>query len=322
MKTKTEFYYSKILLFGEYSVIYNSMGLSIPYTHFRGGLSSMHNEKYTDLDYAQDSNKSLKEYLIYLHQLQSSGELIFKMNLNALENDLNNGLYFESSIPQGYGLGSSGALVCSLYSKYAIDKIRSSRNLSSAQLLKLKRIFAQMESYFHGKSSGLDPLNCYIQYPLLIRGENEISVVGIPRKNNGGSGIFLLNTNQIGKTEPLVNHFLERCENPDYKKRIEEELIPLNDLCIENTLDGNAEHLFENLVKLSRFEFDYLKPMIPNDSRAIWQHGLDTGLFTLKLCGSGGGGFLLGFTKDYTLARHELLKLKQEVITVYKNPVE
>ncbi len=322
MKSKSEIYYAKILLFGEYSVIFNSMGLTIPYTHFRGELSSMRNEKYTDLDYARASNQSLKEYAAHLSGLQSSGELKCQLNINALVNDLGNGLYFESSIPQGYGLGSSGALVCALYSKYAKNKISSSKSLENEQLLKLRDIFAQMESFFHGESSGLDPLNCYIQYPLLIQGKTKITPVGIPREGSGKSGIFLLNTHQVGKTEPLVKRFLENCGNPHYMKLVENEFIPLNNACIENILTGNVEALSENLNSLSRFELQNLKEMIPEDYRDIWKFGLDSGLFTLKLCGSGGGGFLLGFTKDYDLVREELCDRNLEMVTVYKNSIE
>ena len=39
-------------------------------------------------------------------------------------------MYFDSSIPQGYGVGSSGALVASIYDKYAADKITVLENLT------------------------------------------------------------------------------------------------------------------------------------------------------------------------------------------------
>ena len=35
---KAPLFYSKILLFGEYGIIKNSKGLSIPYNFFKGGL--------------------------------------------------------------------------------------------------------------------------------------------------------------------------------------------------------------------------------------------------------------------------------------------
>jgi mevalonate kinase len=44
-------------------------------------------------------------------------------------------MYFDSSIPQGYGVGSSGALVAAIYDKYAQDKITVLENLTREKLL-------------------------------------------------------------------------------------------------------------------------------------------------------------------------------------------
>src|SRR5690242_20746449 len=52
-----------------------------------------------------------------------SGNLPCDLDLAALENDLNKGLYFDSSIPQGFGVGSSGALVAAIYDQYCKNKI-------------------------------------------------------------------------------------------------------------------------------------------------------------------------------------------------------
>ena len=42
---------------------------------------------------------------------------------------IKSGLYFESSIPIGYGIGSSGALVAALYEKYCSEKVFLENNL-------------------------------------------------------------------------------------------------------------------------------------------------------------------------------------------------
>ena len=82
------------------------------------------------------------------------------------------------------------------------------RHINSKQILKLRQLFSQMESFFHGVSSGIDPLNCYLKYPVLIKSKDELSMVGIPRnKHNKEGAIFLINTGKPGKTEPLVNLF-------------------------------------------------------------------------------------------------------------------
>ncbi len=58
-----------------------------------------------------------------------------------------------------------------------------------------------MESYFHGKSSGMDPLICYMNHPMLIQSKDDIDPVGIPSPNEVGKGaIFLINTGEVGET--------------------------------------------------------------------------------------------------------------------------
>jgi mevalonate kinase len=51
-------------------------------------------------------------------------------DLAELKSDVETGMYFDSSIPQGYGVGSSGALVAAIYDRYAQDKITVLENLT------------------------------------------------------------------------------------------------------------------------------------------------------------------------------------------------
>ena len=56
---KGPLFYSKILLFGEYGIIKDSKGLSIPYSFYKGALK-------TDQDPAQsaiESNLNLKKFI-------------------------------------------------------------------------------------------------------------------------------------------------------------------------------------------------------------------------------------------------------------------
>lgn len=320
MIQKSEVFYGKILLFGEYGVIFNSMALTIPYSHFKGELSFISKYKFTDFEWAKESNRSLKEYANHLVELQENNGAGCFLDLVKLHRDIDKGMYFESSIPQGYGVGSSGALVAAVYDRYSEEKIKSDRRLSSKSIFRLKDIFSRMEAFFHGKSSGLDPLNCYIQYPLFIQSNNEIETVAIPRnKFNKDGAIFLINSGKPGKTAPLVKHFLENYKDEDFKKMVEEEFIPTNNTCIESLLDGRGEEFFESLSKLSQIEYDHFQRMIPESISHIWSHGLDSGDYNLKLCGSGGGGFMLGFAQDYEKARQSLADRGVEMIPVYRN---
>jgi len=320
MINKNEVFYGKILLFGEYGVIFNSKALTIPYTHFKGELSFISKYKYTDMEWAKESNKSLQEYADHLLELQNGDSPGCLLNLKQFKKDLDKGMYFESSIPQGYGLGSSGALVAAIYDKYAEEKIKSDRRLSNKSVLRLKEIFSKMEAYFHGKSSGLDPLNCYIQYPLLIKDKSNIITVAIPRNKFDKNGaIFLINSGKPGKTAPLVKQFLSNYEDAAYQKVINNEFIPTNNRCIDSLLEGRGKEFFSSLSQLSQIEYQYFQEMIPTSVHEIWERGNKTQDYHMKLCGSGGGGFMLGFAQDFDKARASLAEHDVDIIPVYRN---
>jgi mevalonate kinase len=54
--------------------------------------------------------------------------------------------------------------------------------------------------------------------------------------------------------------------------------------------------------------------MIPDHLVSVWQKGIETNDYYLKLCGSGGGGFILGFTEDYEKAQESLKDYKLELV--------
>ncbi len=318
MRIHPDLFYAKILLFGEYSVLLNSMGLSIPYTHFSGELSFIGDDKYTDRNFAKRSNLELIKYLQYLKNNESQFEIL--LDLNAFEKDIQNGLYFESSIPESYGLGSSGALCAAVYKKYGNRLIGNSKKLKNGEIIRLKTILSQLEAGFHGKSSGLDPLNSYLKVPLLIHNQNEIEQVSLPGKKFGeDSAIFLINTQKSGNTEPLVRSFLKNCENKEFSILMERELIPMNNKCIRELVNGNADSFFHELSQLSEFQRTNFKSMIPGNFLDLWTEGLNTQKFWLKLCGSGGGGYLLGFTRNYSTTKGYLMGKGYDIVTVYEN---
>ncbi|EAQ40637.1 MULTISPECIES: mevalonate kinase family protein [unclassified Polaribacter] len=304
---KGPLFYAKILLFGEYGIIKDSKGLAIPFNAYRGALKS---SKVLE-GAAKESNANLLRFYNHLSQLNSD-KVTF--NLEAFKNDIENGMYFDSSIPQGYGVGSSGALVASIYDKYATDKITVLENLTREKLLKLKEIFSLMESFFHGKSSGLDPLNSYLSLPILINSKENIEPAGIPSQKEGKGAVFLLDSEQIGETEPMVNIFMNKMKNEGFRKMISEEFAMHTDACIEDFLSGNVSSLFGNVKKLSKVVLKNFKPMIPVAFHKIWAQGINSNDYYLKLCGSGGGGYILGFTEDYKKAQESLKDYKLELV--------
>ncbi len=308
---KGPLFYSKILLFGEYGIIQDSKGLSIPYNFYNGALKSDENPT----EDAKKSNQSLVKFVAYLKKLQTEQPDLVTFNMELLQNDVNNGMYFDSSIPQGYGVGSSGALVAAIYDKYAANKITVLENLTREKLLQLKSIFSNMESFFHGKSSGLDPLNSYLSLPILINSKDNIEAAGIPSQSATGKGaVFLLDSGIVGETAPMVNIFMENLKDQGFRKMLKSQFIKYTDSCVENFLQGDIKSLFKNTKELSKVVLSNFKPMIPEQFHQIWQNGIETNDYYLKLCGSGGGGYILGFTQDFEKAKKSLKDYKLEMV--------
>lgn len=319
-------FYSKILLFGEYGIIKNSKGLAIPYNFYKGTLKKCephpqceshkqcepHREKEEE---ARKSNEALREFATYLQNLMEEENPIVRFNLEKLNADIAEGMYFDSSIPQGYGVGSSGALVAAIYSEYAIEPISAMENLTREKLLQLKAIFGKMESFFHGTSSGLDPLNSYLSLPILINSHDHIEPTGIPSQTPNGKGaVFLLDSGVIGETAPMVRIFMENMKNEAFQKMLKDEFIKYTDACIDDFLKGRFKSLFGNIKSLSGIVLKHFKPMIPKEFHTLWKQGIDSGDYFLKLCGSGGGGYILGFTEDLEKAKRALSNHKLEVV--------
>ncbi len=308
---KQSLFYSKILLFGEYGIIEDSMGLSIPYNQFKGALKIGGIQD----DYSENSNDDIHSFYEFLVTLKLQEELPCAIDLDSLKSDLDKGLYFDSSIPQGFGVGSSGALVASVYDKYCTDKILIAKQQSGDEILKLKQIFSTLESFFHGKSSGLDPLICYLNIPILIKSKTDLDTVGLPEPNALGKGaIFLLNSGSPGQTHNMVSIFLEKCKSEGFRNIIKHQFKKYNDECIEAFLKKDFKPLFKSLKNLSQLVYDNFSPMIPENFKKLWKEGIDSNSYYLKLCGSGGGGFILGFTENYEKAQTKLKGQNLQVI--------
>ena len=309
---KGPLFYSKILLFGEYGIIKHSKGLSIPYNFYNGAL------KYSQTrnDISADSNSILQEYYQYLKTLDND---LVRFNLDQMALDISQGMYFDSSIPRGYGVGSSGALVAAVYDRYALDKITVLENLTREKLLNLKAIFAAMESFFHGKSSGLDPLNSYLSLPILISSKNEIEATGIPSQNTTAqkAAVFLLDSGMVGETAPMVQLFMQKMKEEGFRNMLKNQFIKHTDDCVDAFLNGDVKSLFRNTKQLSKVVLNNFKPMIPKKFHQLWALGIESNAFYLKLCGSGGGGYILGFTENIDRAKIALKGHKIEVVYTF-----
>ena len=274
-------YYSKVILFGEYSMIFDATALMIPLKRFSAQWQLPQSRtKAASLT----SNQSLKRFCQYLSENEALSSLF---DLRALKKDLDVGLFLASNVPSGYGLGSSGTLVAAVYDRYALQK--------TEDYLQLKRLFGQMESLFHGSSSGIDPLQCYLGQPFKITPQGvQLLSDDLLKKD---THICLIDTKIKSNTKPLVNHFKSQREDPVFLNRFQSEYVPCVAACIDAMVCGDKELFFSSLKQLTKGQLEFLRPMITDNTVDLFTAEYDFN-FGVKISGSGGGGYVLGFTDD------------------------
>ena len=283
-------YYSKVILFGEYSMIFDATALMIPLKRFSAQWQLPQSRNRAA---SLTSNQSLKRFCQYLSENEELSNLL---DLQALRKDLNEGLFLTSNVPSGYGLGSSGTLAAAVYDRYAIRK--------TEDYLQLKTLFGQMESHFHGSSSGIDPLQCYLGQPFKITPEGVQLLSDDFLKKD--IHICLIDTKIKSNTKPLVNHFKAQRENPEFLSRFQAEYVPCVTSCIDSMIDGNKELFFNSLQQLTKGQLEFLRPMVTDNTLDLFTADYDFN-FGVKILGSGGGGYVLGFTDNVDNAS-DLLK--------------
>ena len=294
-RAKAAIYPAKLLLFGEHSVLRGSQALAVPFRQFGGQWA-----------YSDDLSKQydLPKLANYLKKLSKTDGIA--LDTEGVLQALKAGLYFDSNVPRGYGLGSSGALVAALYDTFSTDK-----TLSNGEV---KIILGKMESYFHGASSGFDPLISFVQKPILVKKDKSLEILSDLKTD---AQIFLLDTHQPRKAEALIKLFLDKCEqNAAYNTLIENELVPYIDDAIGAFLQNRTDLLFETVHHISFFQYRFFTEMIPLAYKNVWLEGLANDTFKLKLCGAGGGGFILGFCKNFVKTKKVLSKSGFSVLPI------
>lgn len=281
---------AKIMLFGEYAVLYQSDALIIPFNQFSGELDFIKSHS-SDLNQKIRSNEVLNQLITYLEKAGNDSVFFHLFKIDQFKADIKNGLFFNSTIPEGYGTGSSGALTAAIYSNY-YEKLID--NLRKDQWLSLRNTLAFIESYFHGNSSGFDPLVSYLNKGLYVNGNS----VQIFNPDISVYHPFLIDTQKARSTEHFVNIFLNKCMIPEFESIIKTEFLNLNNRCIQCLRTKDSEKFFSSVKELSRLQFKHFDEMILPEFKAIWMQGLESDDFYLKLCGAGGGGYLMGFAPD------------------------
>jgi len=286
-----EYYPAKLLLFGEYTVLNGSQALAVPLNQYQG--------KWIKKDVQDPSSKNgMDNYVAWL----KSKELLNSETEHLILSDLENGWNFESTIPIGYGIGSSGALVAAMYDRYF--PVSEDVNVIHSTM-------AQMECFFHGASSGLDPLISYTQKAIYKDEEGRYHAVVDPGWPEGYK-IFLLDSGLGRETGPLVQMYKEKLLDPIFAEKIQRQYIPVVEHAIHFYLAGENKMLEECISNISQFQREYFQEMIPDHVKTKWDELVSKSGVYVKLCGAGGGGYFIVITapgKD-ELSHIDLIKLQ------------
>lgn len=282
-------YNSKVLLFGEYTVLNGTKALAIPFDKFSG--SWVYEKNHS----SEVEIQKLKQYLLKLYY---DGKLD-NFDFDELEYQIAKGLTFHSSIPQGYGLGSSASVTAAIF-----DGFRKEKELLS--LNELRKNLGLIESCYHGSSSGLDPLVSYLNQPVLIHDADNVELIDGQNQNIDAS-LYLLDTKMPRRTAPLVEAYLQTFKkSEEFRNRIDE-ISEINNQLIDDYLLDNSNSFINNFQKLSWAQYNYLSILIPPRIRDLWKKGHTSCSFDMKICGAGGGGFMMLMMYDHKIAT-EILK--------------
>ncbi len=263
-------YPAKVLLFGEHTVLRGGRGLAVPYPR----LSLCWTTGAAD--------PGLLGFADYLRTRVPATWL----NHATLLRDLTAGHRLVGNIPTGYGLGSSGAVCAAIWDRYGT---RAAHALPPAEL---RRVLAELECFFHGQSSGTDPLISFLQVPMLFGAGGAAGAANLPP--DWETGFFLVDTGLPRDASVLIRRFTEAYDEGRIPGIAEEWMVPV-EAAITALLEDEREQLHAAFARLSAFQLAAFPSFVPEDVHTRWDGGE---AYRLKLCGAGGGGMVLGLARD------------------------
>lgn len=272
-------YNAKVILYGEYGVTLDGEVLAVPLPSYFG--------------YWTSQNVKVRRYsnsLLLLKKYLQDQENDIHINVELLDQDIREGYFFESNIPNGYGLGSSGAYTAGFYDRYVLHDSKSEK------LETLQMQLAFIESCFHGVSSGIDPLISYTNQA--IHKSNDAINQVISNISSKDYQYFLVNTHISRKTSPLVKIYFDRIKNDKKYASAQTEYLDLNKRAIQAHLTSDKENILPLFKSISAWQYSFLDFAIPSSFNQLWSSSQESESFGIKMCGAGGGGFFLGVSID------------------------
>jgi mevalonate kinase len=153
---------------------------------------------------------------------------------------------------------------------------------------------AFIESAFHLKSSGTDPLVSYLNKPVFIR-NGEIYCPDLSMEDLAGQlTIGLIDSGIPGVTKSGVGAF----QSVDFldrsgKQVFEKDYIPLINSMVESIYHNRPGNLMDKVLQISELQLLLFPNLFTPQMAVAARQGLDSREFAIKLCGSGGGGYYL-----------------------------
>lgn len=285
---KENYFPSKLLLAGEYTILQGSYGLAIPWS-----------ANYCT--WAYDPQAVPDELSRFFDFIKTHEKLSTCINSSRFRSELDNGLYLKSNIPYGYGLGSSGALCAAILNRFGTLDLKDIGTITD--------VLRALESYFHGQSSGLDPLVSFYNAAILKRQDQfEFQDLDISRFLFQYK-IKLIDSRQERNTKSLVAIFKSNLTDPQYALHMRE-MSQYNESFINELLNISDNGLIEQWKNISKLSLTVFRKMIPETLIPFWTRGLTENAYYLKLCGAGGGGLFLVMVLDEVAFSKAIIEMK------------
>lgn len=296
-------YHAKLMLAGEYGVILGSEAITVPLEKFHARLARRKNAPAGAEEQVTASVTSIRDLITYIQSLPTNSFYAVP-DQGKLDELLKSGYYIESTIPRGYGIGSSGAVSALLYDQFFTGT-------AGLNLMQVRKDLSTIESFFHGKSSGVDPMTCYTGTTLHFRGDGEIrQVENNPLQSAQGYRFFLLDSGVVLETGPLVKVFMDKMRDPVFGEVIRGDYFNLISKFIASVTGHSSADPALIFRAISDLQWNHFREMIPGQMEEPWIDGQVNNTYYLKLNGSG-GGFILG------IAHTDSVEAVEQMLSAY-----
>ncbi len=262
-------YPAKVLLFGEYTVLFGGSALAIPYPTYSA-----------QWRYDTVLSTATQELLDHLRTIAS--DLHANVNLTLLEEAVMSGLYFNSNIPQGMGLGSSAALSAAVYDLVSVEVPESMEDIRSD--------LAMIEGLYHGKSSGLDALVSFLSAPIELWDGR----VKICKSFVSPMYIYLVSSGEGRSADGLITWYKDQLLKDQFRDKMKA-LAEASTKAIQHFIEGDLE--LPDISGISDMQWKYLRPLISDRIVPAWEEASLSDGVSMKICGAGGGGYYLLFAE-------------------------